>query len=92
MVSAMPEALAVMVVFAVCVVVYFVALFQSRDPARVDVREDFQQLQLHEAWLRERLHRAQREQWDADMIAGLAGELEIASRKLARTPVPVTVR
>jgi hypothetical protein len=80
----MPEALAVLVVLAVCLVVYVVAWLRSRDPSLVNVSEDLQRLRLHEAWLRERLQRAQLERWDSAMVAGLADELRATSHQLAR--------
>lgn len=80
----MPEALAVLFVVAVCVVIYVAAWLRGRDPALVNAHEDLQRLRHHEAWLHERLHRAQLERWDADMIAGLADELRATSRQLAR--------
>ena len=80
----MPEALAVLLVFAVCVIVYVAAWLRCRNPSLADAHDDFQRLRHHEAWLRERLHRAEREQWDAEMIAGIAGELDATSHQLAR--------
>jgi len=80
----MPEALAVVFVFAVSAFIYVAARFQSRDPARLNAPDERLRLQHHEAWLQERLHRAQREQWDADMVAGIAAELRATSQQLAR--------
>ena len=80
----MPEAVAVLFVFAASVIVYAVAWLRSRDPSLVNVAEDVQRLRHHEAWLRERLERAQLERWDSDMIAGIADELRATSYQLAR--------
>lgn len=80
----MPETLAVLFVFAVVAIIYVAAWLRSRNPSLVNVDDELQRLRHHEAWLRERLHRAQLERWDADMIAGLADELRATSRQLAR--------
>jgi hypothetical protein len=80
----MPEALAVLVVLAVCLVVYVAAWLRSRDPSFINVEEDLQRLRHHEAWLRERLLRAVEERWDAEMIAGIADELHVTALQLAR--------
>lgn len=80
----MPEALAVLLVFVVSIAVYGAAWLRSRNPALINVAEDLQRLRHHEGWLRERLHRAQLERWDSEMIAGLADELHATSQQLAR--------
>ncbi len=83
----MPEALAVLVVLALSVVIYVVAWFQSRDPANFNAAAELERLQLHEAWLRDRLQRATSEQWDHAMIAALTEELRATSQQLARVTV-----
>jgi hypothetical protein len=79
----MPEALAVLFVFAVCVLVYAIAWMQTRRPSAVNVRDELQRLQAQEAWLHERLQRARRERWDDAMIAGLVDELCVITQQLA---------
>ncbi len=88
----MPEALAVLAVFAVCLAAYVAAWLRSRDPSLVNATEDLQRLQHHEAWLRERLQRAQLERWDSDMIAGIADELRATSHQLTRATVTNNAR
>ncbi len=83
----MPEALAVLLVLAVCVFVYVAASIQTRNSGGAHRAADVERLQLHEAWLRERLLRAERENWDNDMIASLATELRATSLELDRVRV-----
>ena len=80
----MPEALAVLVVFAVCLVVYVAARLRRRDPSFINVEEDLPRLRHQETWLRERLLRAVEERWDTTMIAGIADELHVTTLQLAR--------
>ena len=80
----MPEALVVLFIFGVSVIVFVAAWIRGRDPSLANAHDELQRLRHHEAWLRERLHRAEREQWDRAMIAGLADELRDTSRQLAR--------
>lgn len=80
----MPEALVIFFIFAVTALVFVAAWIRGRDPSLVNVHDDLQRLRQHEIWLRERLHRAEREQWDDAMIAGLADELRATSLQLAR--------
>jgi hypothetical protein len=81
----MPEALVVFFVFAVVVIVFVAAWIRGRDPSLVNIHEDIQRLRHHEVWLRERLERAEREQWGEAMIENLAAELRATSRQLDRT-------
>jgi hypothetical protein len=80
----MPEAVAVFFVFAVIAFVFVVAWLRGRDVSLVNVSDDLQRLRQHEAWLRERLHRAELEQWDDAMIASLAADLRATSHQLDR--------
>lgn len=80
----MPEALAVFFVFTVSVIFYVAIRIRTRDPAHLDPRHERTRLQQHEAWLRERLNRAQIERWDDDMVATLEDELRDTSLQLAR--------
>ena len=88
----MPEAVAIIVVFAACVLIYVVAWFQSRNPANVDNAAELERLQLHEAWLRERLLRAELEQWDPKMIASITQELRETSGHITRATVSSDTR
>ena len=88
----MPEALVVFFIFAVTAAVFVAAWIRGRDPSLVDIHDDVQRLRQHEAWLRERLHRAEREAWDREMIAGLADELCATSNQLARLSVSANRR
>ena len=88
----MPETVTVLFIFAVCVSLFLVVRFQSRHPANVNAAAELERLQLHEAWLSERLHRAEREDWGDDMIAGIAEELHATSRELDRMRIPVRAR
>ena len=88
----MPEALAVLLVFAVCIVAAAGAWLRSRNPSLINIDEDLHRLRHHETWLRERLHRARLERWDSDMIAGIADELRATSHQLARVTVSDSTR
>jgi hypothetical protein len=79
----MPEAFAIVAVFAVAVVVYVGAWWQARDPRRRDARAELAQLRQHHGWLQERLAVARRERWGEEMVAQLAAEHEALSRRLA---------
>jgi hypothetical protein len=83
----MPEALAIIVVFATCALIYVVARFQSRNPAKVDAAAELERLLLHEAWLRDRLSRAERERWDQKMVASITQELRETSDKITRATI-----
>ncbi len=80
----MPEAFAVLAVFTIAGIAYVAAWLQARDPARVDARQDFAQLKIQEAWLRERLERARQEQWSGEMIQPITDELAATLHRLAR--------
>ena len=80
----MPEALAVLAVFVVAVVAWFGAWMQAGNPANQNVHDETQRLQLHVRWLEQRLDLARRENWDREMNARLAAEIEIASEQLSR--------
>ena len=80
----MPEAFVVFFIFAVSVIVFVAAWIRGRDPSLVNVHDDLQRLRHHEVWLRERLVRAEREQWGEAMIESLAAELRTTSRQLDR--------
>ena len=88
----MPEALAVLAVFAVVVIAWVGASLQARDPAQQNASADLQRLQQHAAWLQHRLSVARRENWGDDMIASLGAELDATTQQLARTTARITVR
>lgn len=79
----MPEALAVLAVFAVAVVAWVGAWLHARDPANYKPHEEHSRLQHHEGWLEGRLQTAERENWSEDMVATLRADLEAARRQRA---------
>ena len=88
----MPEALVVVFILAVTAVVFVAASIRGRDPSLVNLHDDVQRLRQQELWLRERLHRAELEQWDEAMIAHLAADLRDTSQQLARLSAPRAAR
>lgn len=88
----MPEALAILAVFVVVVVAWVGAWMQARDPASQNPVENLQRLQVHAAWLEQRLHVARRENWGDDMVAGLTEELRMTSEQLALAATRVPAR
>ena len=84
----MPEALVIVAVFVVALVAFVGAWIQSRNPAGVDVMSESARLKHHAAWLSQRLQRAQREKWEAEMVNNLEAELEVTSRALGRIEMP----
>lgn len=83
----MPEALVVFFIFSVTAIVFVAAWIRGRDPSLINLPDDVQRLRHQEMWLRERLHRAEREQWDDAMIAGLAADLRATSIELDRLSI-----
>ena len=88
----MHEALVVLLIFAVSAIVYIAAWLRSRDPSPRSAADELDRLRLHEAWLRERLELAAREQCGRDMIAALASELRLTSQQLARARIVTAAR
>ena len=80
----MPEALAIVAVFAIAAVIYVGAWVQSRDPALTKPAEELARLQQHAAWLEARLAVAQRENWDHEMAGSIAAELSVTHDQLAK--------
>jgi hypothetical protein len=78
----MPEAFAVFLIFVIAIAAWFGAWLSSRNPANYRPIEEAARLEQHAAWLKQRLEVAQRENWDDEMIAPLAAELEAISREL----------
>jgi hypothetical protein len=83
----MPEALAVLVVLVVSIAIWLGAWWQMRGTPQLSTPADLERLRHHESWLRQRLERAQREQWGADMVDGIAAELRLTSETLRRASV-----
>ena len=81
----MPEALAIVVVFFVCIAIYFYARAQAADPSLQNPEQDRARLQQHAAWLQQRLRLAQQERWSSEMIAALNADLEGTNQALARS-------
>lgn len=79
----MPEALAVLAVFLVCVVIYVIAKVQARNPELQKPAAQLAQLNEQRAWLEERLRRAERENWGNEMRQSIVRQLEETMRKVA---------
>ena len=80
----MPEAISVIFIFAVSVMVFFAASLRGRDQSLINADDELQRLRQQEAWLRQRLELAEREQWSHDMIASIADEHRQTALQLAR--------
>lgn len=80
----MPEALALVAVFVIAVVIYFAMWMQTRDPALNKPHEERARMELHVKWLEERLARARREEWGAEMLANIAAERDATVARLAK--------
>jgi hypothetical protein len=78
----MPEALAVLVVFVVCVIAYVGALLRARDPSQFDPRQERARLHEQRIWLEHRRALARKENWDHGMIARIETDLAETSRAL----------
>jgi hypothetical protein len=87
----MPEALAILFVFAVIIAIYLTAWVQSRNPALSNPQKESVRLQHHLAWLEHRLALARREKWGNEMIAPLVAEQAAAGRELARVQATLAV-
>jgi hypothetical protein len=81
----MPEAFAVLFVFAVAVAAYVGARVQAVSPLQDDPRADLQRLQHHRAWLERRLEQAARENWGDDMLTQIASEVDSTDAALVKT-------
>ena len=88
----MVETLTTLTLLSVAALIIFAIRFKRQHAAHAGSPAEIARLQHHEAWLRERLERAQREQWGAEMIAGLAEELAATSQQLARAMAPGATR
>jgi hypothetical protein len=71
----MPEAFAVLAVVVVAFASWLGAWMHTRNPANDNPRSELLRLQLHAAWLEDRLGVAERENWSSEMTARLAEEL-----------------
>ena len=80
---AMPEAFAILFVFAAFAAVWIGSWLHSRNPANHQPAENAARLRHHAAWLRQRIERARQEKWDPDMMAKLEAELATISGELA---------
>ena len=80
----MPEAVAVLLVFVIAVASYVGARVSAANPANNHPAADVQRLQLHRAWLDERLQQAWRENWEHAMLARLAEEIEATEVELTK--------
>lgn len=80
----MPEALAIVAVLVIAVVIYFAMWLQTRDPALHRPHEDRERMRHHVTWLEERLAKAQREKWGAEMVTSLTAERDATVARLAK--------
>jgi hypothetical protein len=77
----MPEALAVIVIFAVSAAVYVGALIQGRRRV-VDQAAERDRAIVQQEWLTQRLALARRENWDARMVADIERQLQATAAEL----------
>ncbi|MEO6004542.1 MAG: hypothetical protein ABIZ04_13640 [Opitutus sp.] len=80
----MPEALVIFAVFAVAVAVFVGGWVQARDPANFNAQRELIRSREQHRLLQERLHRAQRENWSAEMIATVSSQLEDTAAEIER--------
>ena len=80
----MPEAFAIALVAVISAVVYVVASLQARDPRFHQPALRKVELERERAWLEDRLLRAEREKWSAEMQEPIREQLESAIKKQAR--------
>jgi hypothetical protein len=80
----MPEALAVLFIFAVSSFVYVFAWIRARDPANHRPEEERARLRVKRAWLEERLALATQENWSTEMKASLTTQFELLAHEEAR--------
>lgn len=83
----MPEALAIVAVFAVVAIAFVGAWLQERNPAIQSSQIEVERLRHHAAWLEQRLELAQRENWDERMVSAIAEDREATRRRLAELGV-----
>lgn len=84
----MPEAFACFLVFVVAVATYAAAKITALNPAnRPTAQAEVARLRQHRAWLDERVQRSWRENWDDDMRARIADEINDVEAALAKTAV-----
>ncbi len=88
----MPEALAVLGILVVAVAAWLGAWWQARDPANYNAQEEAERLRHQADWLEQRLRVAQRENWGAEMEAGIREELQGARQRLAAAKACPVVR
>lgn len=79
----MPEALAIVAILVISLAVWISARVQAANPALQRPELDRIRLLYHADWLQHRLEIAERENWDAAMIAGLQADLARTTRELA---------
>ncbi len=80
----MPEAFAVLVVFAIAIFIYVMMWLKSRDPAFYKPKEELVRLQHQMIWLEDRQAVARREHWDAGLQASLVTQIGETMRELDR--------
>ena len=80
----MPEALAIVAVFAVAVAAWVGALLHARDPRNHSPVIERARLRDQQAMLHERLNLARQERWSPEMIESLSDQLAEVSSQLHR--------
>ena len=80
----MPEAFAVLVVFAIAIFIYVMMWLKSRDPEFYKPKDELVRLQHQMVWLEDRQAVARREQWDAGLQARLVTQIDETVRELDR--------
>ncbi len=78
----MPETLTIIGIFVVCVVAGAIAVRRIRALASPDLTTELAQLTQRAAWIEHRLELAQRERWDAAMLAALQAERSANAERL----------
>lgn len=78
----MPEALAVLLVFAVAVTSYVAAKLQTSNTSNLNREAELIRLAQYRAWLVTRRQTAVEEKWSEDMVARITEEIERAEAQI----------
>gem|GEM_PF-2523897 len=79
----MPEAFAVLAVFAISVAAYVNGLLKARDPSLRTPAREIERLERQAEWLEQRLDQARREKWGVVMAERISAELGATLEELA---------
>jgi hypothetical protein len=80
----MVETFTTLTLLSIAALVIFRIWFKRKQAAHAGSPAEIARLQHHEAWLRERLARAEREHWGEAMIGELVADLEETTQALTR--------